>query len=285
MRLVAVVVCWIIATTALAVAVPAGWAQRNVIDADGYAALALSAARDPALQKAMASELSAQVVAIAHKRGYKVPEALEATVHGVAADYTAGPSFPGQFADANRVAHQWLFTDAARQNGGQWEIDIGQMLSNTSFKQTLSNIGVDLPSSVTVPLTADATTTLRPGQLSPLARWGPWVSLGAVALTALGAFLTFAMARRRGKALAALGVSALLVGGGGWAALEICRRYIDAALNQTTGNVRTIADSMVSNAEDSVHHWLNLTLAAGAALVVLAVVVTILGALLAKQPR
>jgi hypothetical protein len=264
----------------LAVAVPAGWAQRNVIDADGYAALAFSAARDPALQKAMASELSAQVVAIAHRRGYNVSEAV---VHGVATVYTAGPSFPGQFADANRVAHQWLFTDAARQNGGQWEIDIGQMLSNTSFKQ--SNIGVDLPSSVTVPLTPDATTTLRPGQLSPLARWGPWVSVGAAALTALGAFLTLAVARRRGKALAALGVSALVVGGGGWAALEICRRYIDSALNQTTGNVRTIADVMVSNAERSLHHWLNLTLAAGGALVVLGVVVTMLGALLPKRPR
>jgi hypothetical protein len=282
MRLVAAVLCWIIATTALAVAVPAGWTQRNVIDADGYAALAFSAARDPALQKAMASELSAQVVAIAHKRGYNVPEAV---VHGVATDYTAGSSFPGQFADANRVAHQWLFTDAARQNGGQWEIDVGQMLSNTSFRQTLSNIGVQLPSSVTVPLTPDATTTLRPGQLSPLARWGPWVSVGAAALTVFGAFLTLAVARRRGKAFAALGVSALLVGGGGWAALEICRRYIDTALNQTTGNVRTIADAMVSNAEGSLHHWLNLTLAAGGALVVFGVVVTILGALLARQLR
>lgn len=282
MRLVAVVLCWIIATTALAVAVPAGWAQRNVIDADGYTALAFSAARDPALQKAMASELTTQVVAIAHKRGYSVPDAL---VRGVANDYTAGPSFPGQFADVNRVAHQWLFTDAARQNGGQWDIDIGQMLSNTSFKQTLSNIGVDLPSSVTVPLTPDATTTLRPGQLSPLARWGPWVSVGAAALTVLGAFLTLAVARRRGKAFAALGVSALLVGGGGWAALEICRRYLDTALNQTTGNVRTIADAMVSDAEDSLHRWLNLTLAAGGALVVLGVVVTILGGLLVTPPR
>ena len=78
----------------------------------------------------------------------------------------------------------------------------------------------------------------------------------------------------------------LLVGGGGWAALEVCRRYIGNALNQTTGNVRTIADVMVANAEAGLHHWLNLTLAAGGAVVVFGVIVTALGgALRGKQRR
>jgi hypothetical protein len=104
-------------------------------------------------------------------------------------------------------------------------------------------------------------------------------------LTGFGAFMTLAVARQRGRALAALGVSALLVGGGGWAALEICRRFIDNALNQTIGNVRTIADAMITHAEQSLHQWLNLTLAAGGALVVFGVIVTMLGALRRKQPR
>jgi hypothetical protein len=280
--LVATVLCWIIATTALAVAVPAGWAQRNLIDADGYAALARSAARDPALQTAMASELTTRAVAIARERGIMAPDGV---IRGVATAYTAGPSFPDQFADVNRVAHRWLFTGAARQNDGQWEVDIGPMLSNTSIKETLSNVGVEVPTSVVVPVTEDTAAAVRPGQLRPLATWGPWVSIGATVLTAVGALLTLAVARRRGKALAALGVSALLVGGGGWAALEICRRYIDNALNETTGNVRTIADSMVTHAEGSLHQWLNLTLAAGAALVVFGVIVTMLGSLRAKPPR
>jgi hypothetical protein len=280
-RFVATVLCWIIATIGLAVAVPAGWAQRNLIDADGYASLASSAARDPALQAAVAAELSTQVVAIARKHGYTVPDGV---VRGVATGYTVGPSFPDQFADVNRVAHQWLFAGAARQNGDQWEIDVRPMLSSTSLKQTLSNIGVDVPSSVTVPVT-ETPASVRPGELRPLAVWGPWVSVGSAALTALGAFLTLAVARRRGRALAALGVSALLVGGGGWAGLEICRRYIDNALNQTTGNVRTVADAMVTHAEGSLHQWLNLTLAAGGALVVFGVIVTMLGALWGKQSR
>lgn len=279
MRLVATVLCWIIATIALAVAVPAGWAQRNLIDADGYAALARSAARDPALQTAMASELATQAVGIARNRGVRAPESV---ILGVANAYTAGPSFPDQFADANRLVHRWLFTGAARASDGGWEVDIGPMLSNTSMKETLTNIGVEVPSSVTVPVTED-TAAVPPGKLHPLATWGPWVSIGSVAVTAIGAFLTLAMARRRGKALAVLGVSALLVGGCGWAALEIWRRYIDNALNQTTGNIRTIADSMVAHAEGGLHQWLNLTLAAGAALVVFGVIVTMLGSLRRRE--
>src|ERR1700739_3352740 len=114
MGLAATVLCWIIATTALAVAVPAAWAQRTLIDEDGYAALASSAARDPVLQAGMAAELTTQVVAIARKNGDNLPAGV---VRGVATAYTAGPSFPDQFVDLNRVAHQWLFADAARQNG------------------------------------------------------------------------------------------------------------------------------------------------------------------------
>ncbi|MBV8965909.1 MAG: hypothetical protein JO191_07015 [Mycobacteriaceae bacterium] len=281
MRSAATVLGWIVATVALAVAVPAWWAERNLIDVNGYGALAFSAAHDPALQTAMASELSTQAVGFARKHGYAVPDGL---VHAAATEYTAGPSFPDQFADANRIAHQWLFTDAARQSGGQWVIDVGPMLADTSIRQTLSNFGVQLPSSATVPVTAD-TAALRPGQLRPVATWAPWASAAAAGVTVLGALFTLAVARRRGRAVTALGVSVLLVGGGGWAAPEVCRPYLNSALNRTTGNVRTIADVMVTHAEASVHHWLNLTLAVGAALVVFGVMVSMLGALRGAPTR
>jgi hypothetical protein len=70
------------------------------------------------------------------------------------------------------------------------------------------------------------------------------------------------------------------VGAGGWAAVEIGRRYIDDPLGrQTAGNVRTVADVMVAHAEASLHQWLNLTLAAGGALVVFGVILTMIGGL------
>ena len=93
------------------------------------------------------------------------------------------------------------------------------------------------------------------------------------------ALLTLAAARSRGKALAALGVSALLVGAAGWAGLEVGRRYVGNTLDGTgTGDdVRQIADAVLRHATDSMHQWLNLTLAAGGVLVALGVIVAILG--------
>ena len=43
MRFVATMVLWLVTTVALAAAVPAMWAQKNIVDANGYAAFARSA--------------------------------------------------------------------------------------------------------------------------------------------------------------------------------------------------------------------------------------------------
>lgn len=61
MRVAATVLMWLVTTVALAVAVPALWAQSNLVDGAGYARLARTAAADPDLQAAMATELAAQV--------------------------------------------------------------------------------------------------------------------------------------------------------------------------------------------------------------------------------
>lgn len=91
--------------------------------------------------------------------------------------------------------------------------------------------------------------------------------------------LTLAVARSRGRTLAALGISALLVGAAGWAAIELARRRINDALNHTTGDIRRIADVMVGQAESSLHQWLDVTLAAGGLLVLLGVLAAVLGSL------
>lgn len=91
--------------------------------------------------------------------------------------------------------------------------------------------------------------------------------------------LTLAAARRRGKALASLGVAALLVAAVGYAGIEVGRRRIDDVLNRTGGDTRRIAEALLGSAEASLHHWLNVILAAGGALVALGVLVAILGGL------
>jgi len=279
-RFLAALLFWLMATVLLAVAIPASWAQQNVVSEDGYAAMAAEAAKNPQLQEAMASELSTQITQLAADSGYALNN--NELVRGVTSAYTANAGFPGQFAQANRIAHRWMFTDSVQHDqadGDRWLVDIAPMLSDDSLRQTLGNLNLNVPETLTVPITVPESSSLRPGQLKMLSTWGPWASIGVGVLTGIAALLTLAAARSRGKALAALGVSALLVGASGWAGLEVGRRYVDDALNNTTGDIRTVADVMVDTAEASLHHWLNLTLAAGGVLAVFGVLVSVLGVL------
>jgi hypothetical protein len=276
-RFAVAVLLWLFTTAALAVAVPTAWTQTHIVDVNGYTAVAKKAAGDPALQAAVASELATRAMVLISQRGYSVDSAQ---VHQVAVGYTAGPDFPAQFADANRLAHSWLFTGTgARTEGDHWVIDLSGMLNDTAFATMLSNYNVTVPETVSVPVTVSTAKVLRPGILRPVATWGPWASLVVAGLTGVSALLTLAAARGRGRALAGLGVSALLVGATGWAAIELARRRIDDALDDTTGDIRRIADAMVGQAESSLHQWLDLTLVAGGVLVLLGVLVALLGSL------
>jgi hypothetical protein len=274
-RSAATVLMWLITTLLLAAAVPAVWAQQHLIDRDGYSALAQRAAADPELQSAMAGELTAQV-------GRLSSGVDSSVVSRIAAAYTSGSAFPAQFAQANGFAHRWLFTTAIPSTvdpQGRWVIDLAPMLSDVAFAQTLNDYNVAVPDSLPIPLTDAAPAFLRPGALRAVGLWGPWISIGLAVLTGAGALLTMFAARSRGRALAALGVSALLVGGAGWAAIEFAQRYLRDALNNTSGTTRRVADVMVATAQDSMHQWLNVTLVVGGGLVIVGVIVSLLGGL------
>ena len=275
MRTVAVVLMWFVTTALLAVAVPAVWAQQNLVDGAGYAALAQKAAADPELQSAMATELTTRVGLL----GSGVDSTI---VSRIAAAYTASTVFPGQFAIANGFAHRWLFTDTVASSvdpQGRWVIDLAPMLSDAAFSQTLRDYNITVGSAVPMPLTDSAPAELRPGALREIGMWAPWVSMGVAVLAAASALLTIYLARNRGRILAALGISALIVGAAGWAAIEFAQRRVRDALNQTSGNLRTVADVMVATVEDSMHQWLNVTLIVGGGLVIVGVIVGLLSSL------
>lgn len=275
MRLVATVLMWLVTTALLAVAVPTVWAQQNLVDGAGYAALAQKAAADPELQSAMATELTTRVGLL----GSGVDSTI---VSRIAAAYTASTVFPGQFAIANGFAHRWLFTDTVASSvdpQGRWVIDLAPMLSDTAFSQTLRDYNITVGSAVPMPLTDSAPAALRPGALREVGVWAPWVSMGVAVLAAASALLTIYLARNRGRILAALGISALIVGAAGWAAIEFAQRRVRDALNQTSGNLRVVADVMVATVEDSMHQWLNVTLIVGGGLVIVGVIVGLLSSL------
>jgi hypothetical protein len=275
-RFVATLLLWLLTTAALAIALPATWAQHNLVDRAGYTQLATSAAKDPNVASAMAALLTTQVVKSVNSSGTQVNPSL---VERAARAYTASTAFPGQFGLANQLLHRWLFTDlvASSDSSGRWELDLSPMLADGSFQQTLSNFGIQAPATLAIPLTDNAPESLRPGQLRQVAKWGPWVSVGCAITAGVFALLTLAAAKSRGKALGALGVSALLVGAAGWAGIEVARGRVDDALNRTTDDVHQVATALVDHAVGSMHLWLNLTLAGGAALVVLGVLGAVAG--------
>lgn len=173
MRFVATLLMWVVTTALLAVALPTAWAQLHLVDNDGYAALAQRAAADPALQSAMAAELTTQISTLSSTVDPLV-------VSKIARGYVAGSAFPDQFAQANRFAHNWLFTDSIRSSvdpQGRWVIDFAPMLADSSFQQTLSSYHVSVPSTMPIPLSDKAPASLRPGVLKPIASWGPWLAI------------------------------------------------------------------------------------------------------------
>jgi hypothetical protein len=281
MRFVMTVLLWLCATVTFAVALPAAWIQRHLVDADGYATFAQRSAADPALQQAVASELANRIGNL----GFGVSTVA---VGAAASAYTSSPSFPGQFAQVNRFAHRWLFSTAVASevdSQGRWLIDLGPLVADSSFKEALQRFGIQPPERLPVPLTDTAPEVLRPGVLRSLATWGPWLSVGSAVLTGVFALSTLVVASRRGRAMTALGASALVVAAAGWAGLEIARGRITRALDNTSGEIRRIADSIVGQAISSMHEWLNLALLAGGALMALGIVAAALGSLIGSSGR
>lgn len=281
MRVAATVLMWLFTTVALAIAIPALWAQSHLVDGAGYAGLARTAAADPDLQAAMAAELTAQV-------GRLGSGADPALVSAIAAAYTASSSFPAQFARANGFAHQWLFTDtvpSSVDSQGRLLIDLAPMLSDTAFSQTLRNYDITVPNSLPIPLADNVSETLRPGALRVAGMWSPWISVGLAVLAAAGALMTFILARRRGRIMVALGVAGLLVGVAGWLAIEVGQRRLAATLDESSENLRRIADVMLATARSSMHQWLNVTLIVGVGLVVVGVIVGLLSGLASAGER
>lgn len=271
-RVTATFLMWVLTTILLTAAVPAMWAQQHLVSRTGYAALAQRAAADPALQSSMATELTAQV----GRLGGGVDDTL---VNGIARTYTASSSFPAQFGQANAFAHRWLFTDSVGSSvdaQGRWVIDIGPMLSDAAFAQTLRDYNIQVPESVPIPLTDNAPAALRPGVLSAYGTWAPAVSGGLVAVAAGAALLTLFAARRRGKALAALGVSALVAAGAGWVGMVYAQRRMSAAMPAEV-SLRAVADAMVAAARASLGEWLTVTAAIGGGVVIVGVIASLLG--------
>jgi hypothetical protein len=197
-----------------------------------------------------------------------------AQVRAVADAYAVSSTFPGRFVEVNRTVHRWVFDQPAPDSHGPLQIDVAPMLRDAFNQQSLRKISAGLPATLYMQLTE--TDRLRPGEFHTFARWGRPVAVGASVLAGVFALLTLATARGRGKALASVGISALLIGAAGRAAIGIVGGRLNATLNNTSADMHAMAAAIIAQAEASLHHWLDLTFAVGGGLFVLGVVVAVL---------
>ena len=217
MRFVATMFLWLVTT----VAACGGGARRcgrsgMWSSEDGYAALAATAAHDPTLQQRDGlgvDDADHRTSPPNNGYGTSTPNSCAASSRPTPAttDSPVSSRRPTESRIAGCSPTRFASEDGS---GDRWLVDIAPMLNDSSIKQTLGDLDLDVPQTLTVPITVPETSALRPGQLRTLSTWGPWVSVGSTILAGVFALLMLAAARSRGKALAALGVSALLVGAG-----------------------------------------------------------------------
>ncbi|MDQ1059510.1 hypothetical protein QFZ23_003411 [Arthrobacter globiformis] len=216
-----------------AAAVPAIWVDRNIVQEDGFVALAAPLGKDPAFQKRLAT---AAVNSI--ETGGSIPAQVAALVRPVleraATSLTGLPEYPAAWEETLRRSHRLNFADPASlppegDSSTSLTLDVAPLVA-LAAKQISSQVGV--------PLEAPGQTLVNIGQTNQrqlIERVTAYSPLGySLAVGAGAAFLlALVTARRRWKALAGIGVGTLALSGlwtlaSRWAA--------DAVMGTASGN-------------------------------------------------
>ena len=214
-------------------AVPAIWVDRNIVQEDGFVALAAPLGKDPDFQKGLAT---AAVNSI--DTGGTIPaqaaELVRPVLEKAATSLTGLPEYPAAWEETLRKSHRLNFADPASlppeaDSSTSLTLDVAPLVA-LAAKQISSQVGV--------PLEAPGQTLVSIGQTNQrqlVERVTAYSPLGySLAVGAGVAFLLALLtARRRWKVLAGIGVGALVLSGlwtlaSRWAA--------DAVMGTASGN-------------------------------------------------
>lgn len=273
MRTFVSAVAVILGVIAAAVAVPAIWVDRNIVQEDGFVALAAPLGRDEAFQQRLAAAAVGTIDTSA------IPEALANVVQPAleaAAGSMAGlPGYPAAWEETLRKSHRLSFADprtlppeahttssltldvAPLVALGMQEISRASGLPLDPPEQTLINIG-------------------QSNQRQLIERAAAYAPMGY--FLAVGAGIAFALAlvaaRRRWAVIFSLGIAALLLAGLWNAGSQLAA---GAVLGSASGN--GIADmfknEFVAAASSSFQAWILGSAIAGGTLVVAGLVILI----------
>lgn len=258
-----------------ALAVPAIWLDRSVVQEDGFVALAAPLGQDAEFQHRLAAAAVGTIDTSA------IPDALAGLVKpaiaAAAGSLTGLPGYPAAWEETLRKSHQLSFAGPASlpaQTNTQQSLTLdvaplvalatGELSRSTGLpldppKQTLISIG-------------------QPGQRELIGRVSAYAPLGYP--LAAGAVIAFALAlvtaRRRWTVVFSVGLGGLVLAGL-WTFGS--RLASDAALGTATGNAVAdmFKDGFVAAASSSFQSWITVPLLTGGALIAAGIVIRVAG--------
>ena len=256
-----------------AVAVPAIWLDRNIVQEDGFVALAAPLGKDEAFQQRLAGAAVGTIDTGA------IPEALAGLVQPVldaaAGSMTRLPGYPAAWEETLRKSHRLSFADPR-----SLPPEVASTTSLTLDVAPLVALATEEISKATgLPLDSPDQTLINIGQsnqrqlierVSAYAPMGYSLAIGA----GIALLLALVAARRRWAVIFNAGFAALLLAGLWAAGSQLAR---DAVLGTASGN--EVADmfknEFATAASNSFQTWILAAVIAGGGLLVAGIVVRI----------
>lgn len=259
-----------------AVAVPAMWVDRNVVQEDGFVALTTPMGADPAFQKRLVADTVDTLMT-----GGLIPDYLVALARPVlesaAESLTGHPEYPAAWTETMRKSHELSFADPGtlppEADATTLTMDIAPLVGLLAKQVAESTmLPVEAPDQLLI-------NVGEPGQRPAMERVSAFAPLGYAAAAAAGIALVVALvvARRRWSVLAWTGAGALVLAG-------LWKLAADAAAGAATAapNADKVAETFMTEfaavATAGFEQWILVAAVAGAALLVIALVVRSLGA-------
>lgn len=262
----------LVALLALLVAVPAQWVATHVSDADGFTELAGPLVTEPEVEDELARVISEQVtarLALSATLGPVVADVLSRAAGSVVDD----PQFRTAWEDTLRRSHEATLggPDATTPDQGQslrLAVDLGPLARYVVDRASGQlPVTVPAPETVVVPITSE-----QVGEQIDLLRAAPDYARVAWIVLVAAVVVRLALARRRGAALARLGVGALVAAGVLWLAVRAAGRLLRERGDAAEPLARAVQDALVARATASFDDWLLVVAGAGLAALVVGVV-------------
>jgi len=259
-----------------AVAVPAIWVDRNIVQEDGFVALAAPLGKDPVFQQRLAAAAVGSLSA-----SEQLPESLTELVRPIlentAQSLTSVPGYPDAWAETLRKSHRLSVVDPnslPAEAGGATSLTL-------DVAPLVGLVATQVSEATAVPLEAPGQVLISVGsseQRQLVERIAAYAPLGyAVAIGAGIAFLlAFVAARRRWTVLAGAGVGALVLAGVWKLASGVAAAAVSAA---SSGNevAELFKREFVAASTASFDQWILATAVAGVALLGLGTVLRVVG--------